>query len=89
MIRSMTSLFLFLSLATAFAQGQNYQEEEGLNNEGETIYREEGSMFTEMNPPLSDEVAHPEIEKQEDLTYPEENSDWSLETEELPDDEWE
>ncbi len=44
-----------------------------------------------MNPPISDEVANPEIERQEeDLLYPDsENPDWSLENEELPAEEWE
>lgn len=91
MNRSMTFFLLLLSLSVQIASGQDYLEEDYLDNGGETIYREEGSTFTEMNPPISDEVAHPEIERQEeDLLYPDsENSDWSLENEELPAEEWE
>lgn len=88
-ILSTLSFLLLLSAQTVLAQ--DYMEEDPTLSEGETIYREEGSTFTEMNPPVSDEVANPEIERQEeDLFYPDsENSDWSLENEELPAEDWE
>lgn len=82
---------LLLALGSQIALAQDYLEEDPSLSESETIYREEGSTFTEMNPPVSDEVANPEIERQEeDLLYPEsESSQWSLENEELPAEEWE
>lgn len=81
---------LLLTFTVQYAHSQDYLEEDPTLGE-ETIYREEGSTFTEMNPPVSDEVANPEIERQEeDILYPEgESSQWSLENEELPAEEWE
>lgn len=91
MIKVIALMSLLFLMATTFVCAQDYLEEDPILNEEETIYREEGSTFTEINPPVSDEVPNPEIERQEDdLLYPEsDNSDLNLENEELHGEDWE
>lgn len=85
---------LFILLTTVFIHPTCYSQtfaEEDMDTALENhISREEGDMQSELNPIVSDEVEHPEIERQEEPLYPEgEENDWSLGGEDLPAEEYE
>lgn len=84
--------FLFILMITLFSLttfAQSY-ESDGMDPEmdDQMIASDEESEFV---PPVSDELSAPgEIERQEDVLYPEgEDTSWSLGSEDLPAEEYE
>lgn len=82
-------LLLSLSLQT-FAQ-ESFEDPDEPVIEEQQYPVEEGSFESELTPPASDEVEAPgEIERQEDILFPEgEENTWSLNNEEFYSEEFE
>lgn len=77
-------LLLSALMISSSVYSQEYYEEDYPTYD-EPMIVDEGSFDSEMQPPLSDDYyLSEELERQEDMDYPEEDPDWSLEGEELP-----
>lgn len=88
----MKFLFMFsILLLPIFNVSADVMDEEESQRYWEAqIAREEGDMQSELNPIVTDEVPHPEIERQEEPFYPEgEMNDYALGSEELAEEEYE
>lgn len=84
-----TLLLLSALMLSAGVYSQEYFEEDYPTYD-EPMIVDEGSFDSEMQPPLSDDYyLSEEMERQEDVSYPEEDPEWSLEGEELPVDDYE
>lgn len=84
-----TLLLLSALVLSAGVHSQEYFEEDYPTYD-EPMIVDEGSFDSEMQPPLSDDYyLSEELERQEDVSYPEEDPEWSLEGEELPVDDYE
>lgn len=79
---------LLLSSLPAMAQFESEPMDPVINEQEFTSF-EEGSPESEFLAPMTDEGASPEIERQEDIIYPDDpGASWDLESEEMPEAEY-